>query len=83
MPLKPAVTASGAAWPMRTTPTQGQLLIRSRAEASIARKKRYRRVIGIGLFAAGIAMAFIGAPLEVSFALWGFGALSWFILKRV
>lgn len=68
---------------MRTTPTQGELLIRARAEATVARKKRYQRVIGIGLFAAGVAVAFSGAPLEVSFALWGFGALSWFILKRV
>ena len=65
------------------TPTQAQLLARSRDEATIARKRRYQRVVGIGLGGAGIAAAIGGLPLSVSIGFWVFGAISWAILKAV
>jgi hypothetical protein len=68
---------------MRPTPTQSQLLAKSRAEARLAHKKRYRGVIGLGLGGAGLAVAMAGLPMSVSLALWGLGAAAWMILKAV
>jgi hypothetical protein len=68
---------------MRPTPTQGQLLAKSREEARLARKRRYQRVIGIGLGGAGLASAAVGLPFQVSVMLWAFATASWAILRAV
>jgi len=68
---------------MPVTPTQGQLLAKYRAEAHVARKRRFHRVIGIGLGAAGLATALVGMPMLVSLLLWGCGIASWQILKAI
>ena len=62
-----------------------QLVLREQAqnEARLANKKRYRRVIGVGLGAAGVAVALVGMDWTVSAGLWGLGAASWAILKAV
>jgi hypothetical protein len=67
---------------MRPTPTQSQLLARAREEAALARKKQYRRLVGLGIGGAGLAAALAGLPMEVSIALWGFGLLAWAMLKK-
>jgi hypothetical protein len=67
----------------RPTPTQAQLLARSREETRLAHKKRYRGLIGLGLGAAGLAAALAGLPFLVTLALWGLGVASWMILKAV
>lgn len=59
------------------------LLEQARAEARIATKRRYQRLIGIGLGGAGLAVMLAGLPAMASIGLWGIGAASWAILKRV
>ena len=67
--------------------TQSQLLKLYQAENAektrLAHKRRYQRVIGIGLGAVGLAAAMVGMPFAVSVALWAMGAISWRILKAV
>lgn len=66
-----------------STPTQGQLLAKTRAEAQLAHKKRYRRLIGLGLGGAGLAAALAGMPLVFSLGLFAVAAAAWAILKAV
>ncbi len=68
---------------MHSTPTQAQVLAQLRAEAGGSRQKNYRRVIGLGLGAAGLAASLAGMPMELSIGLWGLAALAWAILKAV
>jgi hypothetical protein len=68
---------------MSYVPTQSEMLKRSRSEAALARKKRYQNVVGLALFGAGAFAGIAGMPLEISIGLWVFGAVSWFVLKRV
>lgn len=58
-------------------------LEQAREEARIAGKRRYQRLIGIGLGGAGIAVMLAGLPFMTSVGLWALGAASWAILKRV
>lgn len=68
---------------MSYVPTQSELLKRSRSDATMARKKRYQRVVSLGLLGAGVIVGLAGMPIEISVGLWVFGAVSWFVLKRV
>ena len=72
---------------MRPTPNQAQLLKLYReqdhAKNHLAHKRRYQRVIGIGLGGAGLAAAIAGMPFMVSVLLWGMGFVSWRILRAV
>ncbi len=68
---------------MSYVPTQGELLKRSRSDATMARKKRYQRTVSLGLLCAGVIVGLAGMPIEISVGLWVFGAVSWFVLKRV
>ncbi|HVY86658.1 MAG TPA: hypothetical protein VG943_16100 [Caulobacterales bacterium] len=67
----------------RPVPTQAQLLAQSRSEARMASKKRYRRLLGIGFGAAGLATALAGLPASVSVGLWALSAASWAFIKAV
>ncbi|MGE3303375.1 MAG: hypothetical protein AB7M12_09705 [Hyphomonadaceae bacterium] len=58
-------------------------LERARAEARLAMKQRYRRLVGLGTGSAGLAAALAGLPMTVTLGLWAFGAAAWAILKAV
>ncbi|MET0182590.1 MAG: hypothetical protein ABW199_06870 [Caulobacterales bacterium] len=60
-----------------------ELVERAREDARLARKKRYRNMIGIALGAVGVALAIAGMPIILSIMMWAFGFLSWMILKAV
>ncbi|MBL8550195.1 MAG: hypothetical protein JNJ73_09425 [Hyphomonadaceae bacterium] len=64
------------------TPTQAQAIEANRAELRLARKKRYRNLIGMGLGGAGLAVAFAGLPISVSLLLWAAGFVAWALLKN-
>ena len=51
--------------------------------AALARKQRYRRLIGMAFGATGLAAALVGMPLEFSLGVWGLGSLAWAYLKAV
>ncbi|MGE3143105.1 MAG: hypothetical protein AB7L65_07260 [Hyphomonadaceae bacterium] len=68
---------------MRRPLSHTQMLETARAEARLARKKRYRNVIGLGLGGAGIAAALAGLPTSVSVIFWGLGLAAWALLKAV
>jgi hypothetical protein len=55
----------------------------AREEARMAQKQRYRQLVALAFGAAGLAVGFADAPIEVSLALWGLGALSWAVLKAI
>ncbi len=60
-----------------------RMMEQAREDARMARKKRYRNMIGIALGGAGVATALAGMPIMASVALWGVGAAAWAILKAV
>jgi hypothetical protein len=62
-------------------PFQSELIARNREELHLARKRRYRNVIGLGLGGAGLAAAFAGLPISVSLMFWAAGLIAWAILK--
>jgi hypothetical protein len=62
-------------------PFSTEALSRSEIEAGLARKRRYRNVIGLGLGAAGFAAAFAGLPISVSLLFWAAGFIAWALLK--
>jgi hypothetical protein len=51
--------------------------------AALARKQRYRRLVGMAFGATGLAAALVGMPLEFSLGVWGLGSLAWAYLKAV
>ncbi len=57
------------------------LLQHAHTEALLARKQRYRRLVGFAIGASGLAAALVGMPLFFSLGLWGVGALAWAHLK--
>jgi hypothetical protein len=63
------------------TPFQSEVLARNRADLRLARKKRYRNVIGLGLGGAGLAAAFAGLPISVPLLFWAAGLVAWAMLK--
>ncbi len=79
--LKPPAKLFGQATPMASPSFLAQSS--REAEALLARKQGYRRLIGTAFGAAGLAAALVGMPLEFSLALWGLGALAWAHLKAV
>lgn len=52
-------------------------------DARYALKKRYRKLIGIGLGGAGVAAALTGMPMTLTFCLWGLSFVSWKVLEAV
>lgn len=66
-----------------STPTQSQLLAKTRDEVRLAHKKRYRGVIGLGIGAAGLAATLAGMPLIFSAGLFLLAAVARAILKAV
>jgi hypothetical protein len=61
----------------------GAEIAKNRADARLAQKKRYRRLLGWGFGGAGLAAQFAGLPLVVSLALWGLGLAAWTYLKAI
>lgn len=64
------------------TPTQAQAIEANRVEMRLARKKRYRNLIGMGLGGAGLAAAFAGLPISASLMFWAAGFVAWALLKN-
>jgi hypothetical protein len=66
---------------MQPASSHAATIARLKAETALARKRRYRGIIGVVLGGAGLAATLAGLPLEISLAFWGLGLASWAILK--
>lgn len=62
---------------------RAQFAERARQDATLARKKSYQRLVGLGLGGAGLAAMICGLPDALGYAFWGLGGVSWMILKAV
>lgn len=61
----------------------GAEIEQNRVDTRMAQKQRYRRLIGLGFGAAGLAAGLAGLDIMVAIGIWALGGAAWMYLKAI